>query len=148
MIKDPEKRKLYQKRYRDSHKEELRIKNAEYRKIHRKQILKYRREHRDEIKASLARRGQVLKKLVTEKYGDKNGGCICCGVTELCFLSIDHIKDDGYKDRQENKGKLYWRLVKENFPKDFQTLCHNCQWGKRMHKGFCPHHPRIDLRKS
>jgi hypothetical protein len=29
-------------------------------------------------------------------------------------------------------------LVKNNFPNDFQTLCMNCNWGKRYY-GICPH---------
>jgi hypothetical protein len=95
------------------------------------------------------KRWALIKETVLRKYG-KNGGCVCCGITNLDFLSLDHIKDNGAQDRRKNKyhnSGLYLRLLKCGFPKGFQTLCHNCQWGKRINKGFCPHHPKTDLRK-
>lgn len=46
---------------------------------------------------------------------------------------------------------FYWKLKKigfENRPLDLQVLCWNCQWGKRLNNGFCPHHPEINLRET
>jgi len=89
------------------------------------------------------------KQACMTEYG-KNSGCVCCGVKEISFLSIDHIKDDGFKKRDKHGlGKhLYRMLVKMGFPRGFQVLCFNCQWGKRLNGGFCPHHPQTDLRKN
>lgn len=81
-------------------------------------------------------------------YYGKNEGCVCCGITQISFLSLDHIKDDGFKDHKGKGKHLYRILIKLNFPSGYQTLCFNCQWGKRLNNGFCPHHPRTDLRKK
>jgi hypothetical protein len=75
-----------------------------------------------------------------DAYG---GQCRCCGETELSFLSIDHINGGGRSHRKSlglTAGQSFYFWLKENgFPKDeFQVLCMNCQWGKRMH-GICPH---------
>lgn len=86
------------------------------------------------------------------KYG-KNGGCVCCEEKEMSFLTIDHIKDNG-SDHRGEKGKpgggnhLYRFITRSGFPEGFQVLCFNCQWGKQINKGFCPHHPKTDLRKG
>ena len=67
--------------------------------------------------------------------------CKCCGETEMVFLSLDHINNDGAQDRKKHIGDhLYYWLRKEGFPDKhrFQVLCMNCQWGKRFNN-ICPH---------
>lgn len=81
------------------------------------------------------------KKLVYDFYG---AICNCCGEAEQKFLSIDHVDNDGYKDKNVNGKKitgmnLYKKIFKENFPKKYQILCMNCNHGKRMNHGVCPH---------
>lgn len=94
----------------------------------------------------------LCKKNVINHYG---GQCRCCNTTEIEFLTLDHIHDDGAEQRR-SYGKIVggaiYRYIKntpfEERPKDLQVLCFNCQWGKRVGKGFCPHHPKVDLRLS
>lgn len=76
------------------------------------------------------------KKLVFEHYGKE---CACCGESEKAFLTIDHIHGNGNKHRKQIHRKTYIWLVKNNFPKGFQTLCFNCNWGKYYNNGICPH---------
>lgn len=79
--------------------------------------------------------------------------CRCCGETEKAFLTIDHVNNDGNVWRREKIGKFKGRttgggyptyrwLVKHEFPDGFQVLCMNCQFGKRMNDGVCPHQER------
>jgi hypothetical protein len=79
-----------------------------------------------------------LKREVKEAYGSV---CICCGETLLQFLTIDHINEDGAKHRREiGRTSLYKWLKRNNYPKDnFQLLCFNCNCGKRINGGICPH---------
>lgn len=59
--------------------------------------------------------------------------CNNCGVKDERVLSIDHINDDGYKHRKEiNQSSIVFWIVKNNFPKGFQVLCHNCNWLKEL----------------
>lgn len=68
--------------------------------------------------------------------------CNCCGETEECFLSIDHINNDGAEHRRRiGNGNCYRWLRDNGFPPGFQVLCMNCQWGKKL-RGACPHQTR------
>jgi len=83
------------------------------------------------------------KKQVFDHYGWE---CACCGESIPEFLTIDHINNDGYLDRMKRGWKrkltskdLYYMIIKEGFPDRFQTLCQNCNLGKLVNKGVCPH---------
>jgi len=76
------------------------------------------------------------KKLVFEHYGKE---CVCCGETIEEFLTMDHINDGGTKHRKKIGNKINVWLFVNNFPKGFQTLCFNCNWGKHINGGICPH---------
>lgn len=73
-----------------------------------------------------------------EAYG---GECVCCGEKEGAFLSIDHVNNDGAAHRKELKGnRIYAWLHKNGYPKDrFRILCFNCNQGRRVNGGVCPH---------
>jgi len=80
-----------------------------------------------------------LRKQVINGYGGK---CACCGETEYYFMDIDHINNDGKKDRDKfNDFRAFYRWLRDNgFPKDnYQLLCSNCNQGKRRNRGVCPH---------
>lgn len=81
------------------------------------------------------------KYLVFEHYGNI---CACCGETIFEFLSIDHVNNDGQYDKNANGKRLggrhlYPRIAKSGYPKKYQLLCMNCNFGKRMNGGICPH---------
>tara|TARA_B110000263_G_C14783719_1_gene274436 strand:+ start:142 stop:432 length:291 start_codon:yes stop_codon:yes gene_type:complete len=76
--------------------------------------------------------------------------CRCCGESyHIDFLSVDHIAGRkemnsepellklGYSSSRIANQLVLW-LVKNNFPKGFQILCHNCNLAKGFH-GKCPH---------
>lgn len=82
-----------------------------------------------------------LKIEVVEKMGGK---CTCCGETEIEFLTVDHINNDGVTDRK-NKiipkgGASSFRYIKQNnYPPGFQILCFNCNYSKHLGNGICVH---------
>jgi len=80
------------------------------------------------------------RQVVLDHYGRK---CACCGESIERFLCIDHINNDGNKHRREigagtGGSAFYLWLIKNQFPVEFQTLCYNCNNGKRF-TGNCPH---------
>ena len=77
---------------------------------------------------------------VLRYYSNSTLQCACCGETQICFLGIDHINGGGYEDRKKGLGggTLYHYLRKNNYPKGFQVLCHNCNQAKGYY-GKCPH---------
>jgi hypothetical protein len=73
---------------------------------------------------------------VISHYGKK---CKCCGETEMKFLTIDHINNDGAEHKRSIGGvDLYNWIIKNNFPDTFQVLCWNCNCAKGKY-GVCPH---------
>lgn len=80
------------------------------------------------------------RKEIFDYYGWK---CNCCGETTPEFLTLDHINNDGYLDKNPNGDKktgkeLYSLVKKQGFPDKYQTLCHNCNFAKKL-EGGCPH---------
>lgn len=78
-----------------------------------------------------------IKKTVLSFYGKNQTlhcNWPCCDEIDIDVLTLDHIKNDGYKDRHGNKGasKLYAKLIREQFPEGFQTLCANHQLKKEI----------------
>ncbi len=77
--------------------------------------------------------------------------CKCCGESELSFLSLDHINNDGAEHRREiskDGDGLSVRLAlwckKKGYPPGFQVLCMNCQFGKKI-LGICPHVKKLEF---
>lgn len=118
-----EKRRAYANKWNFEHKEKRRA---------------YARAYARTVKEN----GNKVKDLVYSHYGYK---CSCskCPETDPAFLTIDHINNDGCKQRKVNnhhRGFSFYRwIIKNNFPPDLQTLCMNCNWGKNRNNGICPH---------
>lgn len=122
-------KRTYDRNYRVTHREEIKRAHRQW-KINNPERYKYHHNLYN----------QNRKRRVIEAYG---GRCQCCGETEMSFLSIDHINNDGGTHRRELKsrggGEFYSWLLRHNCPQDkFQCLCMNCQFGKRK-TGICPH---------
>lgn len=88
----------------------------------------------------------AIKHAVIMAYGGYR--CACCGETERLFLQLDHINNDGAEFRRKLRTKkqntasgpmTYKWVFDHNFPPGFQILCANCNHGKRMNNGVCPH---------
>lgn len=90
---------------------------------------------------SLKKYGLRVKLEAFDAYGGR--ACVCCGESEVKFLSLDHVNNDGNVHRATTKrrGVRYPYLKKMGWPNDppLQVLCMNCNWGKRINGGICPH---------
>lgn len=76
--------------------------------------------------------------------------CACCKESIIDFLSLDHIDGGGNIHRRSlsksNGGSpsgttLYRYLRLNKWPKEpsFQVLCFNCNMGRSINNGICPH---------
>ena len=80
-----------------------------------------------------------LRKEALAVYGEK---CACCGESEPKFLSLDHVFNNGAEHRRQikHKGSGIWKWLKDHgYPGGFQTLCMNCNFGRYLNGGTCPH---------
>jgi hypothetical protein len=122
--------------YNMAHREES---HARYIK-NREQILErsraYHECHRDEKNTKARDKRAIQRAEVLAHYGNS---CVCCGESIPEFLSIDHINGGGGKHRKEiGAGAMYRWIIDNNFPDDFQILCHNCNQAKGYYNE-CPH---------
>lgn len=102
--------------------------------------LKWRKENPE--KALQSRRASYLKfkKQVFDAYGNR---CACCGESNLKFLTLDHVQNQGATHRRSLKQGTYYvfkSVIEAGFPKDlYRLLCWNCNCGRAMNGGVCPH---------
>lgn len=105
-----------------------------------------------EYRHSNAKYGEDTKRVQKENstrakervIGHYGGMCACCGETDLRFLTLDHKDGGGRRVRKEignmARGSRYYRwLHTNNYPEDLQVLCFNCNCGRQVNGGVCPH---------
>lgn len=109
--------------------------------LQRRRSAKHRQRHPDAKK----RENSFLKQTVIEAYG---GSCYCCGESNLAFLTVDHVNNDGKDHRIELTGSdrsgggqaMYRWAIKHNFPSSLRIACWNCNCGRSINNnGLCPH---------
>lgn len=100
-------------------------------------------------RATYSRYKDRLKIQTMNAYGGPI--CKCCGENEIKFLAIDHIDGGGNKHRKQigsGGNVLLADLRKRGFPGGFQVLCWNCNWGKHVNGGICPHENKIQSKSK
>lgn len=105
----------------------------------------YMRERRTDAEFSQrqrdnARRARVaLKAEMIAAYG---GCCSCCGESETTFLTLEHLNGDGREHRAAagTTDRMLLDLKRRGWPTDkYTVLCFNCNMGKSVNGGICPH---------
>ena len=76
------------------------------------------------------------------------GACVCCGERDLMFLQVDHVFNDGHKERKKS-GTRYGNLLKtwNETPERLQLLCANCNYAKRINDGVLYRPEKFTRRK-
>ena len=146
--KDPEKKKQYEKIYRQ--RPYVKARNAEKaRKSYKKNPEKHiqavtrsrkknpdlhrainRKSFRKHKTKRLQHESQSLKERrirVLTYYSKGTPKCKICEVKEIPFLAIDHVygrKAMGHSRKTQTK--VHFRELDKNHPKGYQVLCHNC----------------------
>jgi len=100
----------------------------------------YREKYREKYRENRRKKLLDLTKSVYKKYGGK---CTCCNESNWRFLSLDHVKNDGFLHRKTTTVRhLSEWAYKNNYPDTLQLLCFNCNLGRAMRGGkdkICPH---------
>lgn len=124
------KTKKYQKRTYQQRKDIIK-------KTYERYIQKYKEKDPNYFKNKTSVYRFNFRKKVIVGYGGK---CTCCGESQYEFLAIDHVNNDGNEDRKKMKNsyRIHRYIIDNNFPKEYQILCHNCNLSKAFH-GYCPH---------
>ena len=129
MVRSREDILEYQKEWKNknpNYMKEWEKNHPERKDYHKKKITRYRME------------------ALNHYCGNNNLGpwCQCCGITEVEFLTIDHMDDNGAKHRREINSRggtdFYLWLRRNHWPDGYQVLCFNCNLARGYH-GYCPH---------
>ena len=107
----------------------------------------YYRDAKDPVKVAQRRAynrqwNKNVKIRVLEHYGGNPPRCVCCNESILQFLTIDHTNNDGSLQRKTNpftRHHLGYWLWQNGYPNGYQVLCWNCNVGKGLSGGQCPH---------
>lgn len=156
-IKDPIKRKEWQRLYNTRNKERITAYKKAYfaieaNRIRHKQWCKERWEKTRAIRSTAEfkarenanqRRCRINdKRLCLEYYSNNTLKCCCCNEKIYDFLTIDHIYGGGNKQKKQlgirsSNGFFRW-LIKNRFPDGYTVMCYNCNCAKGK-LGYCPH---------
>jgi len=93
-------------------------------------------------KSQRQRKNKDIKLSVFDHYGHK---CVCCEESHELLLTVDHINNDG-KNHREKIGSgvpIYKEIISMGFPSFYQLLCFNCNMGKYLNNGVCPHQEQL-----
>lgn len=95
-------------------------------------------DHRKQVSTSVNKHRAALRQAAIDAYGR---ACACCGETVERFLTIDHVNGDGAEHRRQvGPAAQTYRWLRDNeYPDGFQTLCWNCNCGRHINSGLCPH---------
>lgn len=151
------KANLTSQRYYENNKEKVRSYLREYEARNRDRLNAAHRARHARRPALVKRRDQQRgKRIVAElkfQVAQALGGkCFCCGIEDVRFLTIDHVKNDGMADRKScgfwmNNRTFLQHVLAQGCPSDrYQLACCNCNMGraKAGKGGECPHSPAFE----
>lgn len=104
--------------------------------------MKWKKENWDYDLTYMKERAAKMRMQVINAYG---GACVCCGESELPFLTVEHVNGGGRAHRKEVGGSssLYRNIIQQGFPDKFTILCMNCNFASRGGR-TCPHKKKMN----
>lgn len=104
---------------------------------------KWNNNNRERLNESTRKRTYRYKIEAISHYSNGLNCCACCGESNIQFLTIDHIDNNGANHRRAmNHSSICDWLKFNDYPSGYQVLCWNCNCGKAFNtisKGICPH---------
>lgn len=118
-----EKEKKHYNRWYQKHKEEYRPRKAEL-------MRKYRTENPEKYAAQSRKAKAREREILFEMYGHI---CAVCGFGDKRALTLDHKLNNGSEERNKYGERGVYRKAKSVYsPDEYQILCMNCQFIKRV----------------
>ena len=105
----------------------------------------YHKHHTKNL-ARMSRYRNTLRDEILSHYGGGLIACVCCGEATREFLALDHVVPVGRGHNGKTKTgvprsglALFCWIKRMDFPDGFRVLCHNCNLGRSINAGVCPH---------
>lgn len=113
----------YHRAYYQKNKDRLR-------KTKRRNMRKYRAANPEKYNEQSRMAKKRLKDTVFEKYGNI---CSACGFSDIRALTLDHVLNNGAEERKSiGERGVYRRSLDDQYTEEYQILCMNCQFIKRV----------------
>lgn len=133
---DKAKKKIRDTAYREKHREELRLRNREYYRKHKKERAESKKrcrlnhpEYTERDRINSSKRRALFRRKLLDALG---GRCVRCGYDDWRGLQIDHIYGGGNAERKKFKSiEAYYKNIEEHGTQKYQILCANCNQIKR-----------------
>jgi hypothetical protein len=119
---EKQKSRARYKKWYESNKEHAR-------KCKRENMRKYRAENPEKYNAQSRAAKKRIKDAVFAKYGT---ACTRCGFKDVRALTLDHVLNNGAKERAEIGERGVYKRAIEGHESEYQILCMNCQFIKRV----------------
>ena len=103
-----------------------------------------RRKNPEKYKEDSYRRHLKYRNRILDRYGRK---CVRCGFEDVRALSLHHCNNNGADERRKlGKRGVYIRAMLDEHRNDYQILCMNCQYIKRVEEkvAFCHSNRKIE----
>ena len=121
-----------------------------YKERNRMNWEKHKEKYLQQKKESFPKTLRKIKEEVMTHYGNGKLACVCCGEDHIAFLTIDHVngrqehEKGSISNRSKYSGRALWSYLKRNgYPEGYETTCWNCNSGKQINGGICPHKVKI-----
>lgn len=126
-----EKRRVYRQNNKEAIKVSIRSWITRNRERYDEGLANYWKKTK---KASNAKSKERLKENKRGCIKLLGGRCNHCDETEIEFLTLDHINNDGAKERKNMHHKTLYRLINTGVisPDNYQVLCYNCNCKKQI----------------
>ena len=137
-LKHHKERLEYAAKRRAENPEKFKEENRRYREKNKERIAAYQQTPLVRAqRAELRQKWNLDKRLTVLRHysGSMIPFCAQCHIDDLDVLTVDHLKGNGRKHREEiracsNSVALYLWIIRQDFPPDFQVLCQNCNTKK------------------
>ena len=133
-------------KWRRANKASAKIRTRKSYDKNRDRILEERKRDFPEIWKKQKTIIESLRLQIFNYYCKGNPRCNCCGESTIRLLTIDHINGGGNKERRiqrRNQKDYYKSIVDRNYPDTYQILCYNCNCGRAINNGVCPHKSEV-----
>jgi hypothetical protein len=122
----------------------MKVTKAEYYrnwyKKNKTRIRKYKREMMRKLRAKnpehYRAQSRAAKKRLKDKVFDIYGSVCACGFSDIRALTLDHKNNNGAEERKKiGERGVYLRALRKEYRNEYQVLCMNCQFIKRVEAG-------------
>jgi len=114
----------------ERHRQWYQANKKRLRKTKRETMRRLRSERPEHYRDQSRQAKQRLKDKVFAAYG---ASCLTCGFTDRRALTLDHVLNNGAEERKAiGERGVYRRALLVEHRNEYQVLCMNCQFIKRV----------------